>query len=544
MLSGKTTVLIQRVRRLIDLGADPGAILLLTFTNNAAKTMLDRLDGAALLACTFHSFCYRILREYLPEDRRAFTVLDQEDLTKLLKGIMTDMSITLSPANVVEYIGLRKSKGEVPTGSTTIDRVYQEYERRRIAQNVYDFGSLQVDALLYAPSIVGRYKHVLIDEYHDTDPVQWELTKVLAEGTDTLTVVCDDQQSIYGWRGADIQNILRFPQYFPSTEIINLSDNFRSTPEIVDVVNRVVKCAKEKLCDKDLVSKRSSGVRPIVQAYDTDRAEARGIVDMIAGTPPGDNMILYRANWQSRVFEEELTRRRIRYRVVDSVGFYRRREVKDILAYMRLIYNPLDEAAASRIINVPPRGIGRKTVESAVLVHGTLCNAILLSSDPKISKVRSILSYIRGERQPPATTMESILSLTKYLEYIQEDKRVDNIKSLVGGAASFGGTMEDYMLMVSLLSNEDAEEGTSQVRLLTIHSAKGMEAKHVYVVGVEDDLLPHNASEDIEEERRLLYVAVSRAMDTLVVSYTKGRWRYTKFVPAIPSRFIEEVRNA
>jgi DNA helicase-2/ATP-dependent DNA helicase PcrA len=521
--------------------------LLVTFTNNAAREMLERIDNRDVLACTFHSLCYRLLREFLPYDRRPFTILDEDDMTKMLSSIITDMGYSIAAKLVVDHIGLMRSKGTPPPNLCSPDdimgMIYSEYEMLRCRHNMFDFGALQVDALEFVPLVVSRWKYILIDEYQDTDPVQWELTKILERGAESVTVVCDDQQSIYGWRGADISNVLKFPEIF-NADVINLRKNFRSTPEIVDVVNRVVMSAKEKLGEKDLVSVRESGSRPRILTYRDDRAEARGIVDMIVNRgSPNDHLILYRANWLSRLIEEELIRVRIPYRVVDGVGFYRRREIKDIIAYIRLIYNPLDEVAARRVINTPPRGIGKVTVENAIQMYGSLCEAIVRSNNEKISTFRGIIEWIRNESATPADMIQNIIKMTKYEAYIGEEDRIDNVKSLISGAIAFGGVLDDYMMVVTLLSDDNVQSADKCVKMMTIHAAKGTEAKYVYVIGLEDDILPHSFSSNVEEERRLFYVAVSRAKDDLVMTNAMGRWRFTKFVSGRSSRFLDEVKR-
>ena len=539
--SGKTRVIIERVKRFLTLGIDPRDILLLTFTNNAAKEMVERIDNQNILACTFHSYCYRVLREFLPPEKRPFSVIDEDDQTKLVKSILVSLDSTINPDSISEYISLRKSKGIPPSNSTKLmEVVYREYNRLCKKHNMYDFGELQLEALNYASLTNGRFKHILIDEYQDTDPVQWEFTKLISVGTESMTVVCDEQQSIYGWRGADIQNVLKYPEHF-GADIITLRRNYRSTPEIVEIVNKVVNSATEKLCDKELYSERPSGTRPKIITYNTDRDEARDIVNMIARTgKPHECMILYRANWMSRILEEELTRQKIPYKITDGVGFYRRREIKDIIAYLRLLYNPIDESAASRIVNVPARGIGKVALVKLVEKYGSICEGIVKSSDPKVSSLRSLLTYLRDSNSTPSETIKNIINITNYEEYIQDQDRMDNIGSLISGAQVFGGSLEDYMMMITLLT-DNTEPSEFTVRLMTVHGSKGTEANNVFVIGLEQGILPHKAGE-LEEERRLFYVAISRAKDNLVLSNSRRRWVFDRSISTSPSEFLDIIR--
>jgi DNA helicase-2/ATP-dependent DNA helicase PcrA len=538
----KTRVIVERVRWLLERGIVPRGILLLTFTNNAAKEMLERIENPEILACTFHSLSYRILTEFLPSDKKPFTVIDDDDQEKLVRSIVKELGLGVSPKIVLEYINYAKSKGSAPTSSTSEEeQVYREYERVRISRREYDFGALQMDALLYANKCNGRWKHILIDEYQDTDPVQWELTKILEEGSESITVVCDDQQSIYGWRGADINNILRYPEYYDAP-VITLRYNYRSTKDIVRAINNVVESASEKLCNKDLVAIRESGIPIKVLTFSSDIQEAGGIADMIRERgSPGNHMILYRANWMSRIVEEALTVRRIPYRVIDSTGFYKRREIRDLMAYLRLLYNPLDESAALRIINTPPRGIGKILIEKMVGNYGSICKAIEISNNKNLRLFGDSLNYIRSNSKTAFEILQKIIKLTNYMNYLSDDDRVENVNRLLEGAISFGGSLDEYMMMVMLLSDDNETTVGGSVRLMTMHSAKGTEAKHVYVVGVEEGIIPHPLSWSVEEERRLFYVAISRAMDELVVSNTVRRWRFTEYTSSVPSRFIREI---
>jgi len=584
--SGKTSVLIERVKYLLGKGVDPREILLLTFTNRAADVMKERISDqtqdSGIWASTFHSFCYHILQAHLPEDRRNFTVADEDDQRKILKKIIRGRRCNLSPAAVAEQINLMKSKGIDPvfcsdpqydTSDSGLEflGVYGEYEEYLYNHKLIDFGGLQVQALDYMNE-VEQFKYVMVDEFHDTSPVQLYIVEELERRCESLTVVCDDQQSIYSWRGADIANILKIPRMYPDTKVVSLERNYRSTKAIVTAINALIANAEEKLEDKKLYSERKYGTPPsVTKCYDNNTEAtlvARRIVH--SSSEPKDHVVLFRTNAQSRALEEAFMRWQIPYQLVAALSFYRRKEVKDVIAYLRWIYNPDDEVALTRIANVPRRGIGKKTIENTINKHGSLCSAVTRLdlachlNDPrvwgdKLLPLRELLVEMQAfaARDKIHTVMSELLERSSYMTMLREDtskdgvRRLENVESLLEGAASFErafreqSTLGDYLRVVSLISDADGLDSGGSVKMMTIHAAKGTEAKHIHIVGVEEELLPHKLSlreGSVEEERRLLYVAISRAMDTVSMTHCERRFIHGHWGYGYPSRFIQELR--
>lgn len=568
--AGKTFVIVERVKYLISHGADPTTILMLTFTNRAAREMLDRIQlavpDASIWASTFHSFCYHILKLYLPTDKSRFTVADDDDQGSILRRILKDTRSKESPGSMSEYINLNKSNGISVDGlqDTSKTRAWRIYEEYLEEHNLVDFGGLQTKALEYLPEL-NQFKHILVDEYHDTSPVQLEIIKLLEPNTDSITVVCDDQQSIYSWRGATIRNILDFPKLYPDTRIINLERNYRSTKAIVNTINKLISHATEKLGDKVLYTNRKYGYEPVVVACPDEYNEAKLVGDRILWDRNyGSHMVLVRTNAQTRVIEEEFVSRRIPYHIIAATAFYRRREIKDCIAYLRWMYNKDDEVALGRIINLPARGIGTKTINRLVLEYGSLSKSIDEYTEDKESRVgRGIdnLRSIRNVMAPMSTGsigiyLQELLTTSGYLGYMRQDTsiegrgRIENIESLISGAYEFEtkfgveNSVEEYLAVISLLSDSDVDTEAGSVSIMTIHASKGLESKVVHIVGVEEDILPHLLSKlegNIEEERRLMYVAISRAMDQVYITYCRRRNKNGQPIFPIPSRFIREL---
>lgn len=566
--AGKTTVIVEKIKYMISNRIDPSTILMLTFTNHAAREMLSRIQdtipGVDIWASTFHSFCYRILKSYLDSDRARFTVADDDDQQSILRRILKGIKTKETPRSVAEYINLNKSNGiTIGNISNDKDRIWKIYEDYLLEHNLIDFGGLQTTALEFLPQ-VSRFRHVLVDEFHDTSPVQLEIIKLLEPNTDSITVVCDDQQSIYSWRGATINNILELPKIY-DTKIINLERNYRSTKSIVNTINILISHATEKLGDKNLYSERKYGYDHVVTPCADEYNEAKTIANRIQTDKKyGDHMVLVRTNAQTRVIEEEFIHRRIPYHIVAATAFYRRKEIKDCTAYLRWIYNEKDEVALERIINVPPRGLGSRTIEKLKVEYGSLTDSILnyRSDVPRVDKGISILQEIGKAMEPLlnqgiGSYMQELLTISGYLGYMKEDSsiegrgRVENIDSLINGAyefeRSFGveGSVAEYLAVISLLSDSDASVELESVRIMTIHASKGLESKIVHIAGVEEDILPHQLSKfegNVEEERRLMYVAVSRGMDQVYITWCRRRARNGQPVFPIPSRFIRELQ--
>lgn len=566
--AGKSTVIIEKVKYMVSNGVDPQSILMLTFTNYAAREMLSRIQdsipGVDIWASTFHSFCYRILKSYLDPDRSRFTVADDDDQQSILRRILKGIKTKETPRSIAEYIDLNKSNG-ITLGSidNDKDRVWKIYEDYLLEHNLIDFGGLQTTVLEYLPQVT-RFRHILVDEFHDTSPVQLEIIKLLEPNTDSITVVCDDQQSIYSWRGATINNILDLPKMY-DTKIINLERNYRSTKSIVNTINRLISHATEKLGDKNLYSERKYGYEPVITPCADEYNEAKTIADRIlVDRKYGNHMVLVRTNAQTRVIEEEFLRRRIPYHIIAATAFYRRKEVKDCMAYLRWIYNEKDEVALERIINTPPRGLGSRTIEKLKLEYDNLTDSISNYDidETRVGKGISILRNVRETMEPLVNRgigsyMQELLTISGYLGYMKEDTsiegrgRVENIDSLINGAyefeRSFGieGSVAEYIAVISLLSDSDMSAELESVRIMTIHASKGLESKVIHITGVEEDILPHQLSKfegNIEEERRLMYVAISRSMDQVYITWCRRRTRNGQPTFPIPSRFIRELQ--
>jgi len=555
--SGKTYTLVERTRWLLNNGADPSTILLLTFTNHAAGVMKDRileeLPDIDIHASTFHSFCYGVLREYLPSDRNRFTVADEDDQRKILARLIKGSGSRRTPASAAEYINLRKSNGisSVEDG----DDLYILYDEYLLEHNLVDFGGLQLLAMEYIPDI-DRYAHILIDEFHDTSPIQMSIVRALEPHSDTITVVCDDQQSIYGWRGADIRNILSFREYYPDTVVVQLERNYRSTKCIVNSINKLISYATEKLEDKRLYSDRKYGREVEYTLCSDTLSEARFVVDSITSNgAPQDHMVLYRTNAQSRAVEEILLSRGIPYRLVAATSFYRRKEIKDVMAYLRWIYNPKDEVALLRICNTPRRGLGKSTIAKLSEEYGDLCTAIT-GGNAKVAALTNILNDMGSHMSDSVPSiMRRVIQISGYLGMLALDTsqigldRISNVDSLISGATEFMNSFKDqsidnYIKVISLISDSDMHDESSTVKLMTIHASKGMESKYIHIVGACEGILPHKLSiieGNTEEERRLMYVAVSRGMDEVSITGIQSGYTNGKYVQYSRSRFLGEL---
>ena len=597
--SGKTRVITHRLARLVETGADPRKIVAVTFTNKAAAEMRERAERlvgpAARLAFigTFHSWALRLLRRHAAAAGvpPRFAIADAADQLAVVKESMAELQISdqVLPPNTVRG-RISQAKNALVTAERfeatqtdfageRIARVYRLYERKLAAAGALDFDDLifrAVRLLRDRPEVVAgerhRARHLLIDEYQDTNNAQDALVKLLGAGADSLCAVGDEDQAIYRWRGAEVEHILRFDQDFPGARIIPLETNYRSTAGILDAASALVSNNRRRRV-KHLRSARGQGSRVRLWHFPEDRAESESVARAVAdsGRPPADVAILYRTNAQSRAFEEELVRRRIPYVVVGGMKFYERAEVKDALAYVRLSIRPEDDLAFRRVVNVPARGIGTATlerIEAAARESGRSWWEV--SADPpaglgdrarvSLSRFRSLLEDLREKAQTysPSALLEHLLSVTGYAalyegsEDSEDQNRRENLQELVSSAREFersnaeGATIAEYLDGVSLAT--DAEAAISRggaVTLSTLHAAKGLEFPAVFVVGLEEGYLPHGQSaedpEELEEERRLLYVGMTRAKDELTLSLADRRLVYGRVEPRLPSRFVEEI---
>ncbi|HEV2064684.1 MAG TPA: UvrD-helicase domain-containing protein [Thermoanaerobaculia bacterium] len=598
--SGKTRVITHRLARLIETGADPRSIASVTFTNKAAAEMRGRAEkligGAARLAFvgTFHSWALRLLRRHaaaagLPP---RFAIADSADQLALVKGAMGELGLSdqvLSPGAVRSRISQAKNAlvsaqrfetTETDFAGERIASVYLLYEKKLAAAGAVDFDDLIVRAvrLLEArPDILAaerrRVRHLLIDEYQDTNTSQDALVKLYGEGADSLCAVGDEDQSIYRWRGAEIEHILRFDTDFPGSKIVALEQNYRSTAKILAAAAALVANNRRRR-PKALRADRGEGARVRLWRFDEDRSEAAAVARSIeeGQRPPGDVAVLYRTNAQSRSFEEELMRRKIPYRVMGGMKFYDRAEVKDALAYLRLATRPEDDLAFRRVVNVPARGIGAATLELLAgaaresgrplwEVSGVPVPGLAERARTALSRFRAIVEDLREKAQTysPSALLDHLLASTGYAALYEsstdpeDEERRDNLRELLSSAEEFersneeGASVTDYLDAVSLATDADAAaaSGAAPVTLSTLHAAKGLEFPAVFVVGLEEGYLPHGESQEdedeLEEERRLLYVGMTRAKDELTLTHADRRLVYGRVQLRSPSRFLEEL---
>ncbi len=609
--SGKTRVLTHRIAWLIaEGGLSPFEILAITFTNKAAGEMRDRVASlvgpvaSRMWVSTFHSACVRILRRDASRlgYRSNFTIYDQADAVRLVGYVVRDLGLDskkFPPRSVHGYISAAKNElVDFETYSsrarTLMERkvgdVYREYQHRLVAANAMDFDDLllvAVNLLQACPDVLehyrNRFRHILVDEYQDTNRAQNELVLLLAGGHHQVSVVGDSDQSVYGWRGADIRNILQFEEAFPDATVVVLEQNYRSTQVVLDAANAVIANNAQRK-PKALWTDQVGG--ELITRYHAEDEHDEGswlasevsMLHRVAGpggrTPYewGDIAVFYRTNAQSRAVEEELVRRDIPYKVVGGTRFYDRREVKDMLAYLRAVANPTDEVSYKRIVNVPKRGVGDTSVDRidryargrgvsfAAAVAEAEAAGVTGKALSGLRRLDEILSGLRekvaegGEDAGPARLLEQIADRTGYIdELIAENSleaagRIENVEELIG-AARQAESLEQFLEEVSLVADSDEVEGdTSKVTLMTLHTAKGLEYPVVFIVGMEDGVFPHLRSlaepEEMEEERRLAYVGITRARERLYLSnaWCRSLWGQTQYNP--PSRFLQEIPEA
>ena len=620
--SGKTRVLTHRIAYLIDhYDVNPYHILALTFTNKAAGEMRERVDqivgfGAEnIWVSTFHSTCVRILRRYIEVlgYKRSFTIYDADDQRALMREIIKYLDLDPKKykerafLNVIsnakdELIGpedyAARAQGD---GMREIyARAYQEYEKRLHDANALDFDDLicktiqmfqeNRDILSYYRN---RFRYILVDEYQDTNTAQFKLISLLASTPSddgcvehNLCVVGDDDQSIYKFRGANIMNILNFEQEYPDTRVIRLEENYRSTQNILDAANAVIH-NNTKRKEKALWTRKDKGDSIYYSQFENEYEEAESVSSAIAHAVSNgkadykDFAILYRTNAQSRVFEEKLINYNIPYRIVGAVNFYQRKEIKDILAYLRTIENGMDDISAKRIINVPKRGIGLTTIDRVsnyAIIHGTSFYSALQDyeyienigrSAAKLGSFVGLIESFRTNLEDPDYSIEQLIrdvvEQSGYEAMLAEDDseesqaRLENIEELINKAASYeedheeeGATLGGFLEEVALVADIDnVDDSTDIVLLMTLHSAKGLEFPYVYLVGMEDGIFPgamavygedpDQAAEEMEEERRLCYVGITRAMKKLSLSCARSRFRNGEHQFNRPSRFISEI---
>jgi len=600
--SGKTRVIVERIIRLIEeRGVDPRSILALTFTNRAANEMRARVmgrlgvDRLASWVGTFHGFGLFVLRRDMDRlgREKTFTIFDDADQLSLMKRLIKDLSAhftTVSPRDALEWISALKQKLAEPDLAAPCnvaqEKTYRElwvrYHRLLLNASAVDFDdllALPVRLFEQHPDVLAKYQrrycHVLIDEYQDTNRAQYQIAKLLTQSHKNIFAVGDEDQSIYSWRGAEIRNILDFEKDFEGARVFRLEQNYRSTQPILDAANAVVENNEDRL-GKTLWTARREGepARFYLAADAVD--EARFVIEDFAssGVAPRDAAILYRTNGQSRVLEEAFRRKGIAYVVVGGVRFYGRKEIKDLLCYLRLLVNPADDDAVRRVLNVPPRGIGNvsmERIEEYAAVRGVPLLQVLreIEHDHSLqARTReSTSAFVRliddltlaSKASSLEKLVESILEKTGYRDFTRESdekdfrSRLENVDEFLSACKEFdkkksGGVIE-FLQELALFSDVDEwDADTPAVTLMTCHSAKGLEFESVYLVGMEEGLLPHatamHSDRELEEERRLCYVAMTRARTRLVLTAAESRIMYGESEQRAISRFIQEIPGA
>lgn len=609
--SGKTRVITYRVAHLIKEGVDAFNILVLTFTNKAAKEMRERITSVVgpearnIWMGTFHSVFAKILRVEAEKIGYPsnFTIYDTDDSKSLLRAILKEMQLDdkLYNANAV-YNRISSAKNNLisageyqknasiqaddnANGRGKIGLIYQTY-----AQRCYKAGAMDFDDLLFKTNVLlrehpevlykyqNKFKYLMVDEYQDTNFSQYLIVKKLAAINENICVVGDDAQSIYAFRGANIQNILNFEKDYPDLNVFKLEQNYRSTQNIVNVANSIIANNQNQL-KKDVFSENEVGDKIKVLRAFSDNEEGKNVAEgiMQQRTTNGENYhdfaILYRTNAQSRALEEALRKANIPYKIYGGLSFYQRKEIKDLIAYFRLTFNPRDEEALKRVINYPRRGIGDTTIERMMIAadqHGitlwdVVCNAHQYLDGRSATPVGNFGTMIQSFMVTAKNTSayDAALQIAQHcglLKDLYADKsveglaRYENIQELLNGIKEFAERedIEDrglaiFMQDVALLTNDDNDKdpNADTVSLMTIHSSKGLEFPNVYIVGLEENLFPSqlslNSRTELEEERRLFYVAITRAEKNLTLSYATSRYRWGSLTSCEPSRFLDEV---
>lgn len=603
--SGKTKVLTVRIAYLLAQGVNPYEILAITFTNKAAKEMKSRVEGLVgdvanrIWLSTFHSFCAKFLRFELDNFlgyNSNFTIYDTSDSQVVIKAALKALNLDDKYYPVGAMISaISDAKNKLMFASDfrkqardfyqqKVADVYEYYEKELRKNNALDFDDLLLVAVKLLQSNAAvldkyskRFKYVMIDEYQDTNHAQYLLAYLLSSHWKNIAVVGDADQSIYAWRGADIQNILDFEKDYPNCTSIKLEQNYRSTKTILDAANAVID-NNEGRPEKNLWTDKVEGAKIQHFTAQSEHEEAAFIGDTIVkkhdihGVPYGDMAILYRTNAQSRVLEEALIKRALPYTMVGGTKFYDRKEIKDVLAYLRVLYNPFDDLSLLRIINVPKRSIGATTVsklqdyarENGTSLFMTLTQLHLVDTikgktKEKLEEFGILIFTLVAEMDDKSVLdiLEAILDRTGYLAQLEESTdpqdqaRAENIGELLSVAKDFQdtnptGTVEDFLEQVALVNDVDSfEQEESKVTLMTLHAAKGLEFPIVFLGGLEEGLFPHSRTlmnpEEIEEERRLAYVGITRAEKELYISNATTRTVFGRTSSYLPSRFIDEI---
>jgi len=599
--SGKTKTLTHRIALLIaEKGIWPSQILAVTFTNKAAKEMRERLshlihqpNDRSFMPWmgTFHGICVRLLRmdgQFIDVPSN-FVIYDEDDRKGLVKQAMKQLSITdkeMKPSAVSSAISSAKNAMQSPEDfeaaanypfQKSVAKVYSLYEKRRKEAKALDFDDLLLEAvnLLQNNKDIrdkwkNHFKHIMIDEYQDTNAAQYQLVKLLTNDERNICVVGDDWQSIYSWRGADFTNILNFERDYPGAKVVKLEQNYRSTGNILEAANQVITKNTQRT-DKKLWTAEGSGAPVQVHGVYDEAEEARTVADrisaqvMIGARKHSDFAVLYRTNAQSYTLERAFLQSRVPYQIVGGVRFYDRKEIKDIIAYMKLIYQPNDRMSFSRIANIPTRGVGATSLERFLNWQSEqpvdIIEALLRVEPENIvtGKAKAALTRLGVNLQSlrekvkevsPAELIDSLIKLVGYRDFIldgtpQAEDREENLGSLLSDAQNFT-SISDFLEEVALMSSVDSQKDGDTVTLMTLHAAKGLEFPVVFMVGMEEGILPHSrvfesSPADLEEERRLCYVGMTRAREELHLSYAYSRLQFGQRGYNPMSRFITDM---
>ena len=597
--SGKTRTITYRIAHMIEnVGISPYSILAVTFTNKAAKEMRERVEelvGDVAKACTistFHSFGMRLLRMYGKEVgyNSNFTIYDTDDQKRIVKAILKGQNLSINGVKLTErdlVSMISKIKEQIKTldeysvMNKQIVEVYDKYNRALLESNAMDFSDILLNTykLLQKPEILekvqNKYKYIMIDEYQDTNNLQYKIIDLIARKSSNLCVVGDENQSIYGFRGANILNILNFENNYNNAKIIKLEENYRSTTTILDAANELIKNNKSSK-DKKLWTQNGKGDLIKVLACDNARDEVSRIIEIIKknhqnGVPYRDMTILYRTNAQSRLFEEGFLRYNIPHKVFGGISFYSRAEIKDIIAYLSIIVNPQDELNLQRIINVPKRKVGEKGIEKIItyarennlnlleaLSHIKEISGLTVVGKEKLLEMYDIIKELKdlSYTETASYIVQTLIDKIKYIDYIKEnysdaEARIENIDEFKNSILELENVvgelrLNEYLENVSLISaTDDLEEKSDYVKLMTIHNSKGLEFPIVFLVGFENEIFPGSRAmfeeKEMEEERRLCYVALTRAEKKLYLSHATIRFVYGQDRLSTPSVFLKEI---
>jgi superfamily I DNA/RNA helicase len=612
--TGKTRVITFRIAHMVGRGINPGHILAVTFTNKAAREMQERIrqllpkrkrdDGEKEqrpTICTFHSLCVRILRSHIEKlgFKRNFVIYSESDQLGAMKKVLSSINTKdkPDPREILSLLSRYKNGGAKSlslrdgAGLAFVQHIEKRYQQALHACNAVDFDDLIIltlklfkehpDAL---EACREKYRYVMVDEYQDTNGAQFELVHALTSKHRNFCVVGDDDQSIYGWRGAEIANLLNMEEHYPEVKVVKLEQNYRSTNTILNAANAVIKNNARRR-GKQLWSDKGNGSKIVLHAFGTDEEEARTMVEQIEyrrmaqRIPWSEQAILFRTNIQSRAIETALRKAQVRYHLIGGQSFFDRREIKDVLAYLKVFINPNDEISLLRIANVPPRGLTDTTMERLLAAsQERKCSVYAAMTNPVVQSgfltrigeaIEAFVELLGRYRQPlvvnPQLNLkewgESLLTDIGYYEDLRRgekdpetaENRVENVREMLSDLQEAGKPgdsalerMEAYLDELTLDSEraEEKERTGEAVTLITMHSCKGLEYPHVYVVGLEDGLLPHSRSKvegTIDEERRLFYVAITRAMKTLTLSHCETRRKFGDVIACHPSPFLKEL---